>query len=73
MKCSECEHRKFTRQQNGIGRHYCTNKKAAESVNAEARLICKTVRGGDDLQIKTTPRWCPIKTEGGKDDETPRN
>lgn len=68
MKCSECELRKFARQNNGIGRHYCTHPKAAASVNAEARLICKTERGGHGIQIKTTPRWCPIKTEGGQNE-----
>lgn len=61
MKCLECEKRQFKRQGNGIGRHYCNHPEAAASVNASARLICKTERGGSKIQIKTSPRWCPLR------------
>lgn len=67
MKCSECNHRNFERQPNGIGRHYCKHPTAAASVNGDARLICKTERGGSGIQVKTAPRWCPLKYN--KEDE----
>lgn len=61
MKCSECNHRHFDRQPNGIGRHYCKHPTAAANVNGDARLICKTERGGTGIQVKTAPRWCPLR------------
>ncbi len=61
MKCSECSYRTFAETKGGVNRHYCDHPTAAASVNATARLICRTKRHSKEMTIKNAPRWCPLK------------
>lgn len=60
MKCSECKYKKFEEYNGSPSRYYCIHQDAAE--NASANIICRCDRGSSELKIKTSPRWCPLKS-----------
>lgn len=81
MKCSECRYMELSgyclsngnNNSNPRGHCYCTHPKAEETF---ARVCPKSPRmpgfigytamGGTLPQIKTAPRWCPLREELAK-------
>lgn len=63
MNCSDCKYKHFESGNGNPNRYYCIHPVAAVSVNAGARLICKTKRHSEKITIKKSPRWCPLKRE----------
>jgi len=67
MKCKDCEYQSFSRgypehvKSSGLSSYYCKHPDHP-SING-ATLICKTKRGCEELTIKTSPKWCPLKVE----------
>lgn len=59
MKCRECNYKVFEKGNGDPNRYYCTHPKAIAGVGS--RMICRTDRGSEELKIKTSPKWCPIK------------
>lgn len=63
MKCRECEFASFVKVNGGPNRYYCKNPDA-RFVRSECEptpLICRTERNSEEVTIKTSPRWCPLR------------
>lgn len=63
MKCKDCEYKSFLERKCGPNRYYCKHPEArfARSECEPTPLICKTERHSEELTIKTSPRWCPLR------------
>ena len=60
MKCVDCDLKKLQERKCGGNRYYCGHPDAPRQ-NGPA-LICKTERHSTELTIKTSPRWCPLRS-----------
>ena len=65
MKCKDCTYKDFLEHKDGPGCYYCKHPKArfARSECEPTPMICKTKRHSDELTIKTSPKWCPLRKE----------
>lgn len=55
MKCSECNHLRFTRYNGRPSRYSCEHPELSGY-----QKICNCKRGNDELVVKTAPKWCPL-------------
>lgn len=65
MKCKDCTYKLFSENKSGPSRYYCKHPKA-RFVRSECEptpMICRTKRHSDEITIKTSPKWCPLKQE----------
>ena len=55
MKCSECKNCKLVEYKGSPSRYYCQEAYGAVG------LISRCDRYSNELKIKTSPKWCPLK------------
>ncbi len=63
MKCSECKYLLFEKGNGNPNRYYCKNSVISEKRLCGAVMICRCDRGSEELKIKTSPKWCPLKSK----------
>lgn len=68
MKCKDCEYKSFLERKCGPNRYYCDHPEAQFGIIRNA-LICKTERHSEELTIKTSPKWCPLRRKEKDHDE----
>ena len=73
MNCADCKYAEIGYRSSALGRapvycqhqnqeyiiEYCHNNRVGKMPG----FICYTKRGTNELTIKTSPRWCPLKKE----------
>ena len=66
IKCKDCEFKSFLVLKCAPGRYYCKHPDAsfARSECEPMPMICKTDRHSDEITIKTSPKWCPLRKKG---------
>lgn len=67
-RCTECNHKSFMKGNGRPNRWYCHNPDAryARSECEPTPMICRTERHSEELTVKTSPKWCPIRKDGQK-------
>lgn len=58
-KCSDCNLKIFSKGNGSPNRYYCRHP---EATKMGSRMICRTERHKTELTIKTSPKWCPLRT-----------
>jgi hypothetical protein len=58
-KCKECNYKVLEKGNGSPNRYYCTHPDAIKDIGS--RLICRTDRGSEEIKIKNSPKWCPLK------------
>lgn len=63
MKCKDCGQKKYYPGNGNPGRYYCEHPEAryAKSECEPTPMICRTGRHSDEITIKTSPKWCPLR------------
>ena len=63
QNCKDCEHKTYGSIKGSSGRYYCKHPEA-RFVRSECEptpMICRTGRHSDEITIKTSPKWCPLR------------
>lgn len=59
IKCVECEYKELLELNGSPNRYYCNYEDVTES--AGSRMICRCKRDSNKMNIKTSPKWCPLR------------
>lgn len=59
MKCKDCKYLQFESAKDGCNRYRCDNPEATKSTGY--KKVCRCDRHSNELKIKNSPRWCPLK------------
>ncbi len=57
-KCRTCKEVVFEKENGSPNGYYCVHPR---SLKNEPRLICKLKKHSDEMVLKTSPQWCPLK------------
>lgn len=63
MRCQDCEYLKYIPKNNGCNRYYCINEIACKKHLCAAVMVSRCNRHSDELKIKTSPKWCPLRKD----------
>ncbi len=65
MKCKSCKYLYFIKGNGSPSRYYCSNEILFQKKHCGSVLISRCDRHSNELKIKSSPNWCPLK-EGSK-------
>lgn len=68
MKCKDCNDLVYCPRNGGSNRYYCKNIIACKEHLCGAVLLSRCDRHSDVLKIKTSPKWCPLKSQKSKEE-----